>query len=138
MSKINSRQKGARGERYVAAMLTRLGYPATRAARIGVRGGEDISCPSLFGIVHFECKFTETIGLGTKELADAMKQSLHASPTIVKSWCVIWKNSRGPICLTFPVHDVKAFPTIAGEKDIGEWLEHVAPGVRVGNTKEGA
>ena len=134
----NSRQKGARGERYVAAMLTRLGYPATRAARIGVRGGEDISCPSLFGIVHFEVKFTETIGLGTKELADAIAQAVEAKPDGVRNPCVIWKNNHRPVCLTFPVHDANAWPTIAGEKDIGEWLEHVAPGKRVGNTKEGA
>ena len=117
-------------------MLTRLGYPATRAARIGVRGGEDISCPSLFRFVHFEVKFTETIGLGKRELADAMKQAKEAAPNGVDYWCVIWKNNRGPICLTFKVNDAEACPTIAGEKDIGEWLEHVAPGKRI-NTKEG-
>jgi hypothetical protein len=135
VTKINSRQKGARGERYVAKMLTRLGYPATRAARIGVRGGEDISCPSLRDCVHFEVKFTETIGLGTKELADAMDQAFDAAPATVNVVCVVWKRNRGPICLTFMFNEINACPTIAGEKDIGEWLEHVAPGKR---TKEGA
>jgi Holliday junction resolvase-like predicted endonuclease len=136
MSKINSRQKGARGERYVAAMLTRLGYPATRAARIGVRGGEDICCPSLFGIVHFEVKFTETIGLGTKELADAMKQAQEAAPNGVDEWCVVWKNNRGPVCLTYRVHDANAWPTIAGEEDIKEWLDVSYNASK--RTKEGA
>ena len=136
-SVTNSRQKGARGERYVAAMLTRLGYPATRAARIGVRGGEDISCPSLFGIVHFECKFTETIGLDTMELLRAVEQSANARPGPDVRPCVIWKNNRGPICLTYQVDDSQVWPTIAGEGDIRRWLEHVAPGKRI-NTKEGA
>ena len=136
MSKqINSRQKGARGERYVAKMLTRLGYPATRAARIGVKGGEDISCPSLFGIVHFECKFTETIGLGTKELANAMAQAKEAAPKGVPDVCVIWKRNRGPICLTYRVHDANACPTIAGEEDIKEWID---VSYRAATSKKGA
>ncbi len=136
MSKINSRQKGARGERYVAAMLTRLGYPATRAARIGVRGGEDISCPSLRDCVHIEVKFNESFGLGTKALKDATIQAVDCKPLGVPDVCVIWKRNRGPVCLTYRVHDANAWPTIAGEEDIKEWLDVSYNASK--RTKEGA
>ena len=118
--RICSRAKGARGERWTAAMFTRIGYPATRAARLGVDGGEDLVCESLRGIVHPEVKFTESIGLGTKELADAYAQAVEAAlPGAVP--CVIWKNSRKSVCLTYH-DDCGVLATVCGELGIRLWL----------------
>lgn len=117
--RLNSRQKGARGERYVADMMTEGGLPTQRAARLGVKGGEDIVCGLLRGIVHIECKFTETIGLGTKELDDAIQQATDAAPEGSKP-CVIWKNSRKPVCLSWDEQGLVF--TVAGVDQVLSWL----------------
>ena len=60
---MNSRRKGARGERELAAVLTAEGFPATRGQQY--RGGPDspdVIVPSLPGI-HFEAKRTERLNL---------------------------------------------------------------------------
>jgi len=118
--RLNSRQKGARGELFVAKLLTRIGYPATRAARLGVDGGEDIVCESLRGKVHIEVKFTETIGLGTKELYDAIRQSEDAAPGKAIP-VVIWKNNRAKPCMTWWEYSVGPV-TVCGEASIKCWL----------------
>lgn len=114
-----SRAKGARIERYVADLFTRMGYPATRAARNGVDGGEDIICPALAGIVHIECKGVEAMELGSKLLADALKQATDAAPPGAVP-VVIWKRNREQPRLTWDDHGTPA--TVAGEADIAAWL----------------
>lgn len=67
---MNSRDKGKRGERELAAWLTERGFPASRGAQH--RGGPDspdVLCPGL--PLHFEVKRTETL-----RLHEAMAQAL--------------------------------------------------------------
>lgn len=57
---VNSRRKGAEGERELANTLTELGYPARRGVQF--RGGSDspdVVCEALAGF-HIECKRTAT------------------------------------------------------------------------------
>jgi len=61
MGKINSRAKGARGERELASFLTEEGFPAKRGVqfsqgRFGLTG-DDVICDSL--PLHIECKRVE-------------------------------------------------------------------------------
>ncbi len=60
---INSRQKGARGERELAKLLTEAGFPAERAQQY--KGGQhsaDVSCPELEARgFHVEVKRTERV-----------------------------------------------------------------------------
>lgn len=68
MSKINSRQKGARGERLLAKKLREHGYDARRGQQFsGLYGDADVI--GLPGI-HIECKCVEKLNL-----MDAMEQS---------------------------------------------------------------
>ena len=116
--RINGRQKGARGERWVANWLTAHGFKAERAARIGVKGGEDIKCDCLDGRLHIEVKFREDVKLGTKALKDALSQSYEAAPDVEP--CVIWKNNRGPLCLSY--YDDGWVATVAGDEAVAGWL----------------
>ena len=59
----NSRQKGARGEREFAALLTEQGYPARRGQQFaGGPDSPDVVCPDLDGL-HFEVKRTERLSI---------------------------------------------------------------------------
>lgn len=67
MSKpINSRAKGARGERHVASLLTSEGFPARRGVQCsqgnGVLSAPDVVCESLPEL-HIEVKFTQQVNL---------------------------------------------------------------------------
>ena len=88
MRKVNSRQKGARGEREAADYLTRLGFPCERNARIGVPGADDLRCPSL-PHVHIEVKRVQGMDLDTALLADAMDQAADAADG--RRACVLWR-----------------------------------------------
>lgn len=69
MGKINSRQKGARGEREFAKMLREYGYEAERGCQhSGGVDSPDVKCnmPN----VHWEVKFVEKLNLH-----NAMEQS---------------------------------------------------------------
>lgn len=69
---INSRAKGARGERLLASALREYGY--TEAKRgvqyCGAKGNADVIDALPF--IHIECKFVERLSL-----RDAMAQSIH-------------------------------------------------------------
>lgn len=68
--KINSREKGKRGEREFAKYLTHMGFPASRGQQF--KGGPespDVICPDL-NYIHWEVKNTERL-----KLYDALKQS---------------------------------------------------------------
>lgn len=57
----NSRAKGCRGERELAAYLTDNGHPARRGQQYaGGSDSPDVICPSLSGL-HFEAKRTERL-----------------------------------------------------------------------------
>jgi len=58
---MNSRQKGARGERELAQVLSEFGWPARRGQqRSGVDQADVIDGPPG---VHFECKRVETLNV---------------------------------------------------------------------------
>jgi Holliday junction resolvase len=60
---INSRAKGARGERELAQLLTEAGYPARRGCQFaGGQDSPDVVCAGL-GALHFESKVTERLDL---------------------------------------------------------------------------
>jgi len=61
--KINSKQKGARGEREFAQLLRDHGFEARRGQQYcGANGDADVICDSLPQF-HFEVKRTETLNL---------------------------------------------------------------------------
>jgi Holliday junction resolvase len=61
--KINSRNKGARGEREFAAYLNHFGIDAIRGVQYqGGKDSPDVKT-SLDSLVHFEVKRTETLSL---------------------------------------------------------------------------
>ena len=68
MSKINSRQKGARGERQLAKKLSEYGYECKRGVQY--QGSPD--SPDVTGLagIHIECKCVERLNIH-----DAMEQS---------------------------------------------------------------
>lgn len=59
---VNSRQKGARGERYVAAKFREYGYDAHRTAQFRGNTGQAADVEGIPGI-HAEVKFQETLRL---------------------------------------------------------------------------
>ena len=61
MGKINSKDKGKRGERYVAKLLREYGYDAKR----GVQYQGSPNSPDVTGLpkVHIEVKFTEKLNI---------------------------------------------------------------------------
>lgn len=75
---MNSRSKGAGGEREAAKFLTEQGFPCTRMGRNG-RTAEDLDCPSLAGL-HIEVKRNEAIDIGTEALAGAFAQACTDAP----------------------------------------------------------
>lgn len=69
MGKINSRQKGARGERMFASLLREHGYEAERGCQHA--GGKDSpDVKTNMKDLHWEIKFVEKLNL-----QDAMEQS---------------------------------------------------------------
>lgn len=63
MKKINSKQKGARGEREFAQLLREHGFEARRGQQYcGANGDADVICDAL-PQYHFEVKRTETLNL---------------------------------------------------------------------------
>lgn len=67
---MNSRQKGARGERELAALLRRQGYEARRGQQYsGANGDADVL--GLPGI-HIECKRVERLNID-----EAMRQAVN-------------------------------------------------------------
>ena len=74
MGKINSRDKGCRGEREWAHFLTDHGFPAYRGQQFqGGSDSPDVVCADL-DYLHFEVKRTEKISL-----YKAMKQAISDS-----------------------------------------------------------
>lgn len=108
MKKINSRQKGARGERELAGYLREYGYDMRRGQQYcGANGDADVV--GLPGI-HIECKRVEKLNI-----YDAISQASHDKkeneiPTVMhrknnhewlvtmklEDWIEIYKESRRP------------------------------------------
>lgn len=61
--KINSRQKGAAGEREFAQLLTQYGFPAHRGRQFsGSSDSPDVACASLRHL-HFEVKRVQSLNI---------------------------------------------------------------------------
>jgi len=96
----NSRDKGARGERELAAWLTERGYPAHRGRRYhGGPDAPDVVCPSV--PVHFEAKRTEKL-----RLYDAMAQAVDDAGNKVP--VVAHRKSRGEWLAVLELKDLLA------------------------------
>ena len=67
---MNSREKGARGERALAKKLREYGYEAYRGQQYSGKGNADVE--TNMGDIHIECKYT---GKGHGMLYDWIAQS---------------------------------------------------------------
>jgi Holliday junction resolvase len=84
---MNSREKGARGERELANFLKDHGYPARRGQQFsGANGDADVE--GLAG-VHIECKRVEKLNIDDAmeqserdSYADSIKQGKRVIPTV--------------------------------------------------------
>lgn len=92
MGKINSRQKGARGERMFAQLLREFGFEAERGCQhSGGKDSPDVKC-NMPG-VHWEVKFVEKLNLynameQSKRDAGADEKPLVASKRSREEWLV--------------------------------------------------
>lgn len=81
LKKINSRQKGAQGEREFAAVLKDKGLEARRGQQFsGSKDSPDVVCSSLTG-VHFEVKRVQA-GNPYKWLAQAVRDAGISLPVV--------------------------------------------------------
>lgn len=86
---MNSKQKGARGERMLAAELTRAGFLARRGVQYqGSCDSPDIVCPDL-ARWHWEVKFTEQCRLC--DWLNQVEMDRNGKPYIIA-----WRRRRGP------------------------------------------
>jgi Holliday junction resolvase len=98
MGKINSKQKGKRGELELAHFLTDSGHEARRGQQFkGTPDSPDIICESL-DFLHIECKRTESLSI-YKALEQAQKDKGDSQKAVVfhrrngKEWTVILNAS---------------------------------------------
>lgn len=127
MGKINSRAKGAAGEREAAAYLNSLGFTARRSVQNGVTDGRDIVVDDL-PFVYFEVKRDNGVSMETNALGQACEQAkLKARDG---SWCVLWRRDRECWKLTFS-DDKCGLVTVHHASDIAACLKML-------NTKGGA
>lgn len=126
---VNSRSKGARGEREAAKYLTKLGFECRRNGRNGY-SDDDLICADLPN-VHIEVKYgVQGMDLNTKLLKDALEQAyedVYYSNNDLRSWCVLWKPLRLCWRLTW-FQSSYGYVTAAGDEDITRtlvWLNAV-------------
>lgn len=97
--RINSRQKGARGERELAHFLTAHGYPARRGQQFsGSPDSPDVVCKSLSRF-QIECKLVEALNIH-KAIAQA-RGDCGPDQTPV----VMHKKNRTEWLVTMPLED---------------------------------
>lgn len=114
----NSRGKGGRGERELAAFLTEIGYPAERAARNGVEGGEDIICKTLEAKGFLvEGKRVEALRLGTGSFAKLFVKARQQHPDLIP--LLFWRYNRGEWNMTVEYEHGGTF-TATGRESIRE------------------
>lgn len=123
MGKINSRAKGARGERELARKLTEHGYPAIRGQQhSGNPDNPDVICESLIELLAIECKWVENLNV-----RKALEQSRRdANDTQIP--CVMHKKNGTEWLVTMPLDDFMAIlqshpdhcPELKGEPKCSE------------------
>jgi len=100
MANINSRQKGARGERELAKFLTAHGYPARRGQPFsGSPESPDVVCPILSKAFQIECKLVEKLNI-----RNAIEQARFDSG-IGQTPVVMHKRNRTEWLVTMPLED---------------------------------
>lgn len=89
--RVNSRQKGKRGELQLAKALTELGHPARRGQQFaGGKDSPDVVCESL-SAWHIECKVTATCQMFSPAQvaaweAQARRDAGNKYPAIMHRW----------------------------------------------------
>lgn len=121
---MNSRAKGCRVEREAAKYLTRIGFPAERSARNGVRDGSDLIIPSI-PMWSVEVKGNESIDVGTRSLTAALEQARRRPGRPA----VLWKHNRKPWRLSVEIQGHIA--TFSGDDAIRHVLRDATIGVGV-------
>jgi len=122
MKRINSRQKGKRGEREAAAFLRSLGFEARRGQQFA-GGGDSPDVVTSLSNVHIEVKFgVKGMDLGTQLLRDACDQAERECGG--KQWVVLWKPARQDWRLTNKCKITGAYITLCGTD------EHYATALR--------
>ncbi len=100
MSKaINANRKGKECERAFANYLKRIGYKSARRGQQFKGGGDspDVVCEELPNL-HFEVKNSPRVRLGTKAMADALRQAEHDAGE--DKWgIVVWRQTGSPTWL---------------------------------------
>lgn len=101
MTRINSRQKGAAGEREAANFLNSLGFTARRAVQNGVTDGRDIVVDDLPNL-YFEVKRSQSVSMETSALMDAIMQAEKKAKG--RASCVLWRrnNERWKMTFVYP------------------------------------
>ena len=109
---MNSRQKGARGERALAKKLREYGYTASRGQQYSGKGAADVETD--MGAIHIECKYTaKGHGLLYEWLAQAKRDAKTGEVPVVMHRHVS-NDARGlPWLVTMEIDD---FMALWGEK----------------------
>jgi len=98
---LNSRSKGARGERELAAKLREMGFGEARRGQ-QFSGSEDSPDVKAIEGIHIECKRVETLNIH-KAMAQAVGDAGGNTP------CVIHKRNRGEWMVTLRLDDLDQF-----------------------------
>ena len=104
---MNSREKGARGERALAAKIREYGYEARRGQQYDGRGAADVE--TNMGAIHIECKYTgKGHGLLYEWLAQAKRDARPGEVPVVMHRHID-KDARGlPWLVTMDIDDFMA------------------------------
>jgi len=97
---VNSKQKGARGEREFSTFLKEHGISARRTQQFCGNGGDSADVITDIGRVHFEVKRVETL-----RIYDAVMQA-QADRKEGRIPVVAHKKNRGEWLAIMPMHDL--------------------------------
>lgn len=116
--RINSRAKGARGERGIANLLREAGFVVSRNARNGLSAPDlDCSQDPVLCKFHPEVKNSAVVDLHTKGLLDAWKQADECrQPNQIP--IVFWNKSRVGWFLTWAIDVGTAEPVLASTRAV--------------------
>ena len=116
---INSRNKGAEGERELSRILTGYGYPSRRGVQYSGANGD----PDVVGLpyIHIEAKRVERLNI-----EDAMSQSIHDARE-GELPAVFHRKNRSPWLVTMRLED---WIEIYREWEAGKSLDQLAEVLR--------
>lgn len=122
MTRINSNQKGKRGEREAAKFLKSLGYQdARRTQQYNGLGLSDVICPNSLPDIHIEVKYlVAKMDFGTKNFSEAWEQSVRDCGD--KTPVLLWKRQG---CRTWLMTYETVFIYTVSGSDCGDSLEYL-------------